>query len=193
MVRQAAPTTFATSPKGRRNLGITLVGGMAVECKYTALTFLTKGFTKNRRNSQFNANRQKEGKMPKELLLINQKISLNSGSGGIDQSFHNIPNDKYALIELFSYRLKEQDNTEDLPEPLILWAYPADQGPPRTKTVFFPIRKTVSGSPFSAETYTIKFHLEPGDAWGVSLYRQNTDGNSELDINISGYYYPATH
>jgi hypothetical protein len=129
--------------------------------------------------------------MPKELLLINQKISLNPGTGGIDQSFQNIPNNKYALIELFSYRLKEQDNTEDLPDPLILWAYPADQGPPRTKTVFFPIHKAISDSPFSAETYTIMFRLEPGDAWGVSLYRQNTDGNSELDINISGYYYSA--
>jgi hypothetical protein len=129
--------------------------------------------------------------MPKELLLINQKITLSSGSGGVDQSFQDIPNDKFALIELLSYRLKEQDAMEDLPEPLILWAYPANQGPPRTKTVFFPVHGAVPGSPYSADTYSLMFRLEPGDAWGISLYRQNTDGNSELDINLSGYYYPA--
>jgi hypothetical protein len=130
-----------------------------------------------------------EGKIVKELLLINQKYTLEPGTGGIDASFQNIPNDKYGYIELFSYRLKEQDDTEDLPEPIVLWAYPADKGPPRTKTVFFPIHKAVPDTPFSADTYTIKFRLEPGDAWGVSLYRQNSVGKSELDINLSGYLY----
>jgi hypothetical protein len=127
--------------------------------------------------------------MPKEILLINQIITLDSGTGGIDQSFQNIPSDKYALIELFSYRFKTQENTDDLPDPIMLWAYPAHKGPPRTKTVFFPLHKLAPDSPFSADTYNISFRLEPGDAWGVSLYRRNTAGASELQVNLSGFTY----
>jgi hypothetical protein len=127
--------------------------------------------------------------MQKDLLTVNQKIIINSGVGGVDQSFQDIPKDKYALIELISFRLEEQENTQDQPEPLILWAYPAQKGPPRTKSVYFPLHKYSSESPFFADTHSIKLRLEPGDAWGVSLYRKNTTGTSELSIYLSGYFY----
>ncbi len=131
--------------------------------------------------------------MHNELLIVNREIILDSGVGGIDQSFNNIPNDKHALIELFSYKFKEEVNSQDQPEPLILWAYPAENGPPRTKTVFFPLSSLSSESAYCADTYTINFRLEPGDAWGISLYRNNSATASELSIYISGYYYSQRH
>jgi hypothetical protein len=142
------------------------------------------------RRSLFGKNIQ-EDTMSKELLFVKEEITLAAGSGGVDQSFQNIPGNKFALIELFSFRLKEQSNIEDMPDPIELWAYPGGSGPPRTKTVFFPIEKSLPGSRFSAGTYAIKFRLEPGDSWGVSLYRQNHGGTSELEVFLSGYFYPA--
>lgn len=131
--------------------------------------------------------------MQNNLLTVNQNIMIYSGVGGIDQSFQNIPNDKYAVIELISFRLREQNNTQDRPEPLILWAYPAKKGPPRTKSVYIPLQKYSSDSPFFAETYSINLKLEPGDAWGISLYRKNRTGTSELSIYLSGYVYSQMH
>ncbi|MEJ2620794.1 MAG: hypothetical protein P8163_11150 [Candidatus Thiodiazotropha sp.] len=127
--------------------------------------------------------------MTNDLLIVNHEIILEVGAGGIDHSFSNIPDDKYALIELFSYKLKEHANLQDQPEPLILWAYPAQKGPPRTKTVFFPLNYYSSASNICADTYSLNFRLEPGDAWGISLYRSNSTTASELSVYISGHYY----
>jgi hypothetical protein len=134
---------------------------------------------------------RKENQMRNELLQVSQTITLESGAGALDQSLQNIPNDKYALIEQFSYRIKEQDGIEDLLQPIILWAYPANQGPSHTKSLFFPPNKIAVDSPFSADTYFLKFRLEPGDAWGVSLSRGNASGITKLNFTISGYLYSA--
>jgi hypothetical protein len=129
--------------------------------------------------------------MSNELLVINQTIILESGAGGIDQSFPDIPDDKHAFIELFSYRLRQQ--ADDRPDPLVLWAYPAHSGPPRRKTLFFPLQRMSPESPYYANTYSLAFRLEPGDAWGVSLYRQDPSGVSELNVYLSGHYYSNLH
>ncbi|MET0027233.1 MAG: hypothetical protein ABW101_06310 [Candidatus Thiodiazotropha sp.] len=129
--------------------------------------------------------------MSNELLIINQTINLESGAGGIDQSFQNIPDDKHACIELFSFRLRQQ--ADDHPDPLVLWAYPANSGPPRRKTLFFPLQKMSPESPFYANTYSLTYRLEPGDAWGVSLYRQDPSVVLELNVYLSGYYYSKMH
>ncbi|MEJ2403050.1 MAG: hypothetical protein P8171_01975 [Candidatus Thiodiazotropha sp.] len=131
--------------------------------------------------------------MTNNLLIVNRDIILEPGAGGIDQSFNNIPDDKYALIELFSFKFKEHANSQDQAEPIILWAYPAQKGPPRTKTVFFPLNNLSSASNICADTYSLNFRLEPGDAWGISLYRSNPATASELSVYISGYYYTHRH
>jgi hypothetical protein len=143
------------------------------------------------KNTTLVNNRKVPNIMQNELFQVNQTITLASGAGKIDQSFQNVPDDKYALIELFSYSLKHPDGIDIIPEPIILWAYPAHQGPPRTKTLFFPLHKITVDSLFSADTYSIKLRLEPGDAWGVTLTRGNTSGITTLNVYISGYLYSA--
>lgn len=130
--------------------------------------------------------------MSNDLIIVREKITIAQGSESTVKSFVDIPNDKYALIELFSFKLVIHGYPEAIPDPIELWAHPGTSGPPYTKLLFFPINKAIHGNTVFAGTHPISFRLEPRDTWGVKLSRINpTNVVFEYEIYLSGFRYPV--
>ena len=126
----------------------------------------------------------------REPFHQNAIISMAAGSGSAQHSFQDIPQDKRLVIEFLSFKLEEEDTT-NLCDPICLWAYPAQDGPPYTKQAYFPITEGKHKPGLMAGSFAFRMYLEPGEAWGISLFRSNYTHLSKFTIYISGYYLSA--
>jgi hypothetical protein len=93
------------------------------------------------------------------------------------------------IIEFLSFKL-EEENPNNLCEPVGLWAYPANSGAPFTKLAYFPITEGKHPPGIMAGSFSLRFYLEPGEAWGVVLKRASHTHLSTFTIYVCGYYLP---